>query len=76
MFLRDDDARQYMFLNNGVEYPDTEAVVYDPASYHQLIFSYFEEGYVSVPAMAAQAVPRPAGLGKGRGGSRWSCRLC
>jgi uncharacterized membrane-anchored protein len=45
--LRDDEARQFMFLNNGVESPDTEAVVYDPDRNHQLIFEYFQEGYVS-----------------------------
>ena len=46
LILREDDARQWMFLNNGTEFPDTDAIVVDPVSKHQLIFSFFENGYV------------------------------
>lgn len=35
-----------MFLNNGSEYLDADALVLNPESMEQLIFSYFETGYV------------------------------
>jgi uncharacterized membrane-anchored protein len=44
--VRDDDARLFLFLNNGVEFPSSEAVVFDPDSGEQLVFTYFEQGYV------------------------------
>ena len=46
LILREEDARQFMFLNNGTEFPDVDAIVFDPVSMNQLVFSYFEEGYV------------------------------
>ena len=45
--LREEDARQFLFLNNGTEFPDTDAIVFDPVSTNQLIFAYFDEGYVN-----------------------------
>ena len=45
--LLEEDARQFMFLINGVEYPVTEALVFDPVSNNQLIFEFHEQGYVS-----------------------------
>ena len=47
LVLREEHARQFLFLNNGVEYPEAEALVIDPVSKNQVIFSFFEEGYVS-----------------------------
>lgn len=44
--LRDENARRFMFLNNGSYFPDVDAVVVDPESLHQLTFSFFEAGYV------------------------------
>ena len=47
LLLLEKDARRFMFLNNGVEFPETDAVVYDPISTNQFVFSFFEEGYVN-----------------------------
>ena len=47
LIIREEDARQFVFLNNGTEFPDVDAVVLDPVSQHQLIFAFVEEGYVS-----------------------------
>lgn len=40
------DAERYVFLNNGVEFPDTEVVLYDNASKAEIDFDYVEEGFV------------------------------
>ena len=44
--LLGEEAKQFLFLNNGTEFPDTDALVIDPESSEQLIFSFFESGYV------------------------------
>ncbi len=44
--LLGEDARQFLFLNNGTEYPDADALVINPDTMEQLIFAYSESGYV------------------------------
>jgi len=36
-----------LFLNNGTEFPESEALVLDPINMDQVVFSFFDEGYVS-----------------------------
>jgi uncharacterized membrane-anchored protein len=47
--LLGDDAERFRWLNNGTEFPDTEAVLsYDSASAMSVVyFRWFEEGYIS-----------------------------
>lgn len=47
LLVTGDDARRLMFLINGTEYPDTEAVAVDPNSSQLVWFSYFDSGYVA-----------------------------
>lgn len=41
------DAQRLIFLDNGIEFPATEAVLYDEASHGQIDFEYFADGYVA-----------------------------
>lgn len=45
--VRGESAKELIFLINGVELPDTNAVVVDQDTLHHLIFSFFDAGYVS-----------------------------
>ncbi len=47
LLVRGYGARRFMFLNQGVERPETEAVIVDPDSLAQVIVSYHEVGYVA-----------------------------
>jgi len=47
LIFLDDNAKQFMFLNNGIEFPKIDAVVFNPKNLEQFLFSYFESGYVS-----------------------------
>ncbi|MBK8158430.1 MAG: DUF2167 domain-containing protein [Rhodospirillaceae bacterium] len=40
------DAERFVYLNNGIEFPGTEAVLYDDNSKALIDFAYREEGYV------------------------------
>ena len=40
------DAERLVFLNNGIEFPGTEAVLYDESTKALIDFTYLEEGYV------------------------------
>jgi uncharacterized membrane-anchored protein len=44
--LLGEEAKQWLFLNNGTEFPDADALVINPDDYEQLIFAFFESGYV------------------------------
>ena len=46
--LRNDAARRFDFLTQGVEDPDTEALIYNQDTEIQLIFNYYPVGYVSL----------------------------
>lgn len=46
--LRGDAARRFDFLTQGMEDPDTEALIYNQDTEIQLIFNYYPEGYVSL----------------------------
>jgi len=46
--LRNQSARKFMFLNHGIRQPDTEAVLFNPDTINQIIFSYHETGYVTL----------------------------
>jgi uncharacterized membrane-anchored protein len=46
LIVRGHGARRFMFLNQGVERPETEAVIVDPDSLAQVIVSFHEVGYV------------------------------
>lgn len=41
------DAQRLSFLDNGIEFPATEAVLYDNASHSQIDVEYFADGYVT-----------------------------
>ncbi len=45
--LRNDAARRFDFLTQGVEDSDTEALIYNQDTEIQLIFNYYPAGYVS-----------------------------
>jgi uncharacterized membrane-anchored protein len=45
--LTGDDARRFMFLLNGTEYPEVEAVVTDPAGTEMISFGYVDAGYIT-----------------------------
>lgn len=40
------DAQRYLFLNNGVEFPAVEAVLYEPRSGADIDFEFSREGFV------------------------------
>jgi uncharacterized membrane-anchored protein len=40
------EAQRYEFLNNSVEFPDTEFVVYDPASEAEISIEFRRQGFV------------------------------
>jgi uncharacterized membrane-anchored protein len=40
------DAQRYEFLLNGVEFPETEMVIYDPASGVEIAVEFHREGFV------------------------------
>lgn len=40
------DAQRYEFLINGYEFPDTEMVIYDPASEVEIAIEFHREGFV------------------------------
>ncbi len=44
--LLGEDAQQFLFLNNGTEFPEINALVVDPVTFEQVTFSYDETGYV------------------------------
>ena len=46
--LRGDAARRFDYLTQGMEDPDTEALIYNQDTEIQLIFNYYPEGYVSL----------------------------
>jgi uncharacterized membrane-anchored protein len=46
--LRGDAARRFDYLTQGMEDPDTEALIYNQDTEIQLIFNYYSSGYVSV----------------------------
>ena len=46
--LRGDAARRFDFLTQGMEDPDTEALIYNQDTEIQLIFNYYPSGYVSM----------------------------
>lgn len=41
------DAARYVFLNNGIEFPGTEAVLFDPESNAEVDFDYTDDGYIA-----------------------------
>lgn len=47
-FLTGESAERYMYLSQGVEHVDVDAVVFDIEEYSQVIFSYTDPGYVSI----------------------------
>ncbi len=46
--LRGKAARRFDYLTQGMEDPDTEALIYNQDTEIQLIFNYYPEGYVSL----------------------------
>ena len=46
--LRSDAARRFDYLTQGMEDPDTEALIYNQDTEIQLIFNYYPSGYVSL----------------------------
>ncbi len=46
--LRGESARRFDFLTQGMEDPDTEALIYNQDTEIQLIFNYYPSGYVSL----------------------------
>ncbi len=48
LLARGDVARRFMFLNQGFPWPDTEAVLFDPETANQLIFSYHKIGHINL----------------------------
>ena len=44
--LLGDEAEQFLFLNNGTEFSDIDAVVLKGETGEELIFSFFETGYI------------------------------
>ncbi len=48
ILLRGKPARRFMFLNQGTEKPNTEAVVVNTQNISQVIFSYYDVGYVTL----------------------------
>jgi len=48
VLLRGSGAERYMYLTQGVEYPDVEAAIVNVNNYAQVIFSYHDSGYVSI----------------------------
>ncbi len=46
--LRSDAARRFDYLTQGMEDPDTEALIYNQDTEIQLIFNYYPAGYVSL----------------------------
>ena len=46
--VRGEAAERFVFLNEGVEYPDIEAVVVDFESFAMVFFGYTESGYVTL----------------------------
>lgn len=40
------DAQRYAFLGNGVEFPNTEAMIYDPKSEAEIAVEFVDEGFV------------------------------
>ena len=46
--IRGDGAERYMYLSQGVEYPGVEAAIVNVEELTQVIFSFFDSGYVSI----------------------------
>jgi len=46
--IRGDGAERYMYLSQGVEHPGVEAAIVNVGDWTQVIFSFFDSGYVSI----------------------------
>ena len=46
--LRGNSAERFMYLSQGVEFPDVEAAIVNIDNFSQVVFSYLDSGYVSI----------------------------
>jgi uncharacterized membrane-anchored protein len=46
--IRGDGSERYIYLSQGFEYPGVEAVIVNPKDLTQVIFSFYDSGYVKI----------------------------